>query len=58
MVEKVLTNSAGEKITVRWDGERFALVHYLKYLDTTEAIILNPREMLDLIKFAGTLGGD
>ena len=59
MKEKVITDNASEKITVKWDGERFALIKTVKWTDEpfTSTFILNPREMLDLIDFAGKLGG-
>ena len=58
-MERVITDNTGEKITVTWDGERFALVLAKKVNGTklVRAIItLNPKEMLDLITFAGNLG--
>lgn len=58
MIEKILTDNAGEKITIRWDGTRFAIVHQTKVAGYTKGIILNPREMLSLIEFAGKLGGE
>jgi len=55
-MERILTNNAGEKITVTWDGERFALVHHIKDEQSMAyAIILNPKEMLDLVEFARLL---
>jgi len=62
MKEKILTDSACEKLTIRWDGVRFFLIHRHKFTSEQEgcmnAIILNPKEMLDLIEFAGRLGRD
>jgi len=60
-LEKVITNNASEVISIKWDGERFALTHIRKSLVEKELtvkdiIILNPREMLDLVIFAGSLG--
>lgn len=60
MKEKILTDNTTEKILVRWDGERFGIIHQYRNPDgtaTTTAIILNPKEMLDLIDFAGKQGG-
>ena len=60
MIKKVITDNSSEKITVRWDGTRFALVHHYKndppLLGDTQTLILNPKEMMSLINFAGTLG--
>ena len=60
-VERIITDNSSEKITVRWDGNRFALISERKNNDLgvpSSIIILNPREMLDLIEFAGKLGGE
>lgn len=54
-MEKILTDNTVEKITVKWDGERFALIHKLKddYIDLAPfTTILNPKEMLNLVEFA------
>ncbi len=53
MQEKVLTDNAYEKVTARWDGERFALVWESDLLGTKRmnVILLNPREMSDLVEF-------
>lgn len=62
MKEKILTDNACEKLKVRWDGERFTLIHTHKFTPEANgcmnAIILNPKEMLQLISFAGRLGRD
>ena len=62
MKEKILTDNAGEKITVKWDGERFAMSQEKGdgWYEAKESntIILNPREMLTLIEFAGKCGGE
>ena len=59
MKKKVITNNACETITIKWDGQEFALVHQLKVPDdaSTRTIVLNPVEMLELVKFASSLGG-
>lgn len=59
MKEKVITDNAGERIIVKWDGVRFSLVHQLKIPDdaSRKVIILNPKEMIELIEFSGNLGG-
>lgn len=51
MKQKIITDNAGETITVKWDGERFGLV--IKKLSSPYpvAIILNPAEMRSIIKF-------
>lgn len=57
-MEKVITNNVGEKITVKWDGERFAITQkQTNKLGTTllSVIILNPREMADLVDFVNTI---
>jgi len=54
-MEKILTDNSSEKITVKWDGTRFALVSERKSNDIgipSSIIILNPREMAELCKFA------
>ena len=53
---KVLTDNTSEIILAKWDGERFALVYVNKALAGTKTIILNPKEMMKLIEFAGKLG--
>ena len=64
MKEKILTDTAIETVKVRWDGERFGIVRKRPVgtdkgtVTFTDTIILNPREMLDLIEFAGKLGRD
>ena len=49
---KVLTDNASEKITVKWDGTRFAIIQKFKSSSSSRTVILNPREMLDLVQFA------
>jgi len=58
MKEKIITNNGGERMIVRWDGERFALISFRKAEGSpiTNVILLNPKEMISLISFAGTLG--
>ena len=61
MLEKILTDSSSEKITIKWDGTRFALVEKRKGNDigvTTSIILLSPKEMMSLVEFAGKLGGE
>ena len=59
-MEKVLTDNAGELIKIRWDGVRFALTQEKGdgwyEAKKSSVIILNPREMMSLISFAGALG--
>ncbi len=55
-MEQILTDNAVEVIKVKWDGERFALTQYYKGDDELRVIILNPKEMITLIVFAGSLG--
>ncbi len=55
--QKVITNNSSERLVIKWDGERFGLVCSIKGQTWgINAIILNPREMLELIEFAGNLG--
>ena len=57
-MEKILTDNASEKITVKWDGERFAVASSRKQLGNRfDIVILNPREMLELVEFASKMGG-
>ena len=57
MKEKILTDTTLETVKVRWDGERFGIVHLYKVCDLpSHIILLNPKEMLDLVEFAGKLG--
>ena len=58
MNEKVITDNASEKITVKWDETRFTLVMQRNDINYRQTITLNPKEMLDLIEFAGKLGGE
>ncbi len=53
---KVLTDNASERKTVTWDGEAFGIIQENRLQKVTNAITLNPREMLELITFAGSLG--
>lgn len=52
---KVLKDNADEKQTVTWNGESFGITQENKPQKVTKVIILNPREMLELVKFAGNL---
>ena len=60
MKTKILSTGSNEAIRIVWDGERFALIEASKESGNLEKvkqiIILNPKEMLDLIQFAGNLG--
>ena len=49
---RVITDDAGEKITVKYDGE-FAIVHQLKMPDDggTKVVMLNEKEATDLADF-------
>lgn len=58
MKQKVLTDNSMEKKTIKWDGTRFGLVVLDRMKNHTNTTILCPREMLDLIKFGGSLGKD
>lgn len=49
--EIIITDSLSELISTRWDGERLAISHYHKLRDVRNIIILNPKELLELVKF-------
>lgn len=55
-MEKILTDNSAGTLKVKWDGTRFALVQQDKREDKSllppETILLNPREMLELVQFA------
>ena len=55
MKEKILTDNAGEKLTAKWDGTRFALTQEKRdgwyEVKISNIVILNPKEMLDLVEF-------
>ena len=57
---KVITDNSSEILTIIWDGVKFGLVCRDKTSVTLKAnvIILSPVEMMELVKFAGSLGGD
>lgn len=63
MIEKVITDNAVETITIRWDGQRFALIHKKRlgsncgfdHATGYSTVILNLREMSDLIVFARSI---
>ena len=54
MVEKVITSNSEQVLKIIWDGERFALIELDR--EKSKVVILNPREMLEVILFGGTLG--
>lgn len=58
-MEKVITNNAGEKVAVNWDGTRFAIVTGKKNLYGIAlggtVIILNPKQMLEISIFANSI---
>ena len=50
MIEKVITDNASERLVLKWDGERFALVKIFvtpppSYQDIPMTTILSPSEM-------------
>ena len=53
MEVKVITDNLTEKIEVKWDGEIYALVRirYDQETGLSRVIILNPREMNEVVKF-------
>ena len=54
MEEKILVDEPTEVIKINWDGAKFAIVRVRDRMTTT--IIFNAKEMLELIKFAASLG--
>ena len=59
MKSETITNNAMEKIDVIWDGIRYALWAQRKIPEREPAIIiLNPREMEDIIRFARRYNAD
>ena len=61
MKEKVITDNMAEKITVVWNGVTFGIVREDKLPVSPVqrvVLILNPQEMMELVKFADSLGGD
>jgi len=60
-MEKIITDNTEETIRIIWDGTRFILISERKGNDmgwATATTLLNPKEMLDIIEFAGKLGRD
>lgn len=56
-VERIITDNTEERIRIIWDGTRFILVQDQESNPLQTIIILNPREMMDIIQFASNLGG-
>ena len=52
MRQKIITDNAGETITIKYDGERFALLHKKISSPYPQTTILNQREVEEIIKFA------
>ena len=46
-----LSDTPQERITCKWDGERFGIVKLYKADDTKEVTVLNPREAQALATF-------
>ena len=57
MKVKVVTDNSSERITVKWDEVKFAIITERKDGYGITSTVLNPREMLDIVKFAGECGG-
>ena len=51
MRQKIITDNAGETITIKYDGERFALVHKKISSPYPQTIIFNHNELEEIIKF-------
>lgn len=59
-MEKIITDNSVGILRIKWDGTRFILISERKDNDMgipSSIIILNPREMMDIVQFAGKLGG-
>ncbi len=56
IVSKVITDNAGEKIEVSWDGVRFGISRSRFHSTEMITIVLNPIEMYELVKFGGSVG--
>ena len=62
MKEKVIVDTPEEKVIIRWDGIRFAIVvydkkkHEIPLNPVVSVTLFNPREMMEIVKFAGALG--
>jgi len=59
MIETVITENSSEKLTVKWDGTRFAIVLSRKNNDaglTKSVILLNPIEAMTLLEFLASCG--
>lgn len=54
MAEKVITSNSEQVITIKWDGVRFSLTELDR--EKSKVIILNPREMMEIILFGGNCG--
>ena len=54
-MEKILVSTPSEVVKVKWDGTRFALVA-LDREKVSAVIVLNPKEMLELVIFVSNLG--
>ena len=58
---KVITDNISERLAVKWDGTRFIITQQYKGRDelpVPRIIVFNPKEMLDIVKFASNLGDD
>ena len=61
MSEKIIVENSAEKIVVKWNGERFALILERKNNSTgcsPSVIILNPAEAMMLLNFLASCGRD
>ena len=54
--EQIITNNSAEHITIKWDGERFALIAERRARSGERVrpgvVILNPSEMKAICRFA------
>ena len=60
-MERVITDNFGERIVLKWDGERFYLIQENKGSPRaviTTTIILNPQEANDLVYFIREVQGN
>lgn len=52
---KEITNNMAENLTIKWDETRFGLILSNKMNRINKVIILNPKEMKELIDFANKI---
>jgi len=56
MIEQVLVDTPEEKVIIKWDGTRFALLHDNKMKQEIRTTIFSLSEMLGMVAFVGSVG--